>query len=199
MADFLVSLAQPLVLLFAGAILTGLLLPGLARQWQDRQKEIELKTGLVSELSESIVEIVMAVQFAHIRSTRKGSRAGNGDVRAAQQELDRAYLTWEVRSAVIGTKLQAYFSETTIPESWTAFSEIVTDFYALEGVNNEDAKQELARDIRTRLSRMRGVGGEVGEEWVNLKNGVLEVKADLIDQILRSPIHIFRSSWLPWR
>ncbi|HET7273118.1 MAG TPA: hypothetical protein VFI90_18770, partial [Rubrobacter sp.] len=87
MADFL---AHPLFLLFAGAVLTGIFIPALTRRWQDRQKALELKTELIGEISESITEMAMAVQFVHLGATSMD-----------QQRFDEAYREWEARSAVI--------------------------------------------------------------------------------------------------
>lgn len=119
-------LAHPMIILLVGAALTGLIIPLITRRWQDRQKALELKTELVSELSQAIMEIVLSVQFVQMQSQYMD-----------QEKLDQAYLAWETRSAVIGTKLQAYFPETTIPAEWTRFSEVVTNFYALLGMPEE--------------------------------------------------------------
>jgi hypothetical protein len=50
-----VVLRHPLVVLVATALLTGLLVPGITREWQLRQKAIEIKVGLVAEMSEAVM------------------------------------------------------------------------------------------------------------------------------------------------
>lgn len=179
-------LEHPLVVLLVGAVLTGVLIPAFTRRWQNRQKELELKTQLVSELSETIMEIMMSVQFIHVAPNLKDKQV---DLDRLQREFDQAYRNWEVRSAVLGTKLEAYFPATTIPTEWGEFSEIITDFYALEGTGGE-AKLNLASNIRRRLSTLLGPGSVVDDDWGHLKDGVLQGKCQLIQKVLRSRISV---------
>lgn len=177
MADIL---AHPLFLLLAGAVLTGLLIPALTRRWQNRQKALELKTELIGEISESITEMVMAVQFVHLRAASMD-----------QQKFDEAYREWEARSAVIGTKLQAYFPSTTIPAEWTMLSEVVTDFYALEGVANEKRRSDYSLRINEKLSALLGSQYERAEDWGALKEGISMKRAEIIRKVLDSRISVF--------
>lgn len=188
------ALDHPLIVLLVGAVVTGLLVPAVTRRWQDRQKELELKTGLVSELSESIMEIVMAVQFHHMTAGRCGQ---GDDANNLMQELNQAYRTWEVRSAVIATKLRSYFPATTVPDEWTQFSETITLFYALEGTEGGD-KQELMLRIKDKLLGLLGPGSVTGEGWGHLRSAILKEKDKLIQNILRSPVAVLRSSWSGW-
>jgi hypothetical protein len=177
MVDFL---AHPLFLLFAGAVVTGLLIPALTRRWQDRQKALELKTELIGEISESITEMVMAVQFVHLGATSMD-----------QQRFDEAYREWEARSAVIGTKLQAYFPRTAIPAEWAKLSEVVIDFYALEGVSDENQRSEYFHRINEKLSALLDSQYERSEDWGALKEGISMKKADIIKKVLDSRISVF--------
>jgi hypothetical protein len=171
-------LKHPLTVLLVGALISGLLIPAFTRRWQNHQKALEIKTQLVSDLSKSIMEMVMATQFAHL-----------GAKSQKQADFDQAYREWEIESAVIGTKLQAYFPDTTIPTEWTAFSALVTDFYALEG-SRVDERSGYAADLATRL----GVpsGHQDARDWLALKNGVLEKKSALIQQVLKATISVLK-------
>jgi len=90
---------------------------------------------------------------------------------------------------VIGTKLQAYFPDTTIPAEWTAFAALVTDFYALEGID-ADQRTGFAAD----LARKLGVPGGVQDagDWLALKNGILQRKSALIQQVLKAAISVLK-------
>lgn len=182
-------LSHPLVVLLVGAAVTGLLIPTWTRRSQDRQKELELKTELVGELSESIMEMIMAVQFCHMTLTRQE----DVDHRSLMTELNQAYREWEVRSAVIGTKLQSYFPTTTIPEEWTEFSDTVGHFYALEGVDDKH-KQEFALIIKEKLLGLLGPGSVASEDWGDLRGGILRKKAELIRKVMKAPLSTFGSS-----
>jgi hypothetical protein len=181
-------LAHPLVVLLVGAAVTGFLIPTLTRRSQDRQKELELKTELVSELSESIMEMVMAVQFCHLARTSREEV----DNEKLITELNQDYRKWEVRSAVIGTKLQSYFPATTIPTEWTQFSETVGQFYALEGASDEH-KQTLALNIREKLVGWLGPESVASEDWGALRGGILDKKAELIRKVIDAPLSMFGS------
>src|SRR6185436_9388091 len=129
-------LSHPLFILLVGAVISGLLIPTINRRRQDHQKALEIKTELVTEISESVVQIVMSTQFVHL-----------GAQSLTQTEFDQAYRDWEIKSAVIHTKLEAYFGDGAIPEEWCKFTEIVTEFYALEGVGT-DRKAQMETTIR---------------------------------------------------
>src|SRR5688572_11993187 len=104
-------LRHPLTALLVGAALTGLIVPRITRQWQLRQKRLEVKTALVAELSELVMRFLMAIQFVHVRAAS-----------FSQESFDDAYREWEVRSAVFGTKLQAYLPTHDLPAEWSQFS-----------------------------------------------------------------------------
>jgi hypothetical protein len=171
-------LRHPLTVLLVGALMSGLLIPAFTRRWQNHQKALEIKTQLVSELSKSIMGIIMAVQFARV-----------GAKSQKQADFDQAYRDWEIESAVIGTKLQAYFPETTIPDEWTGFSALVTDLYALEGVNANE-RSTFAAVIRRKLGAPTDLKHEDPEDWLALKNGILERKSALIQQILQTRVSV---------
>jgi hypothetical protein len=64
-------LAHPLVLLIVGAWLSGLLIPHFTQGWQDREKALEIRTGLVSAMSEDATKMMTTIQEVrrHPRST----------------------------------------------------------------------------------------------------------------------------------
>ena len=114
------------------------------------------------------MEIIIAVQFAHL-----------GVKSQKQADFDRAYREWEIQSAVIGTKLQAYFSDTTIPDEWTDFSELVTGFYALEGVGQAE-RPMFVSDIRRKLGVLLESEYQDQQYWGALKNGILKRRLDIL-------------------
>jgi hypothetical protein len=171
-------LKHPLTVLLFGALISGLLIPAFTRRWQNHQKALEIKTELVSDLSKSIMGMVMATQFAHV-----------GAKSQKPADFDKAYRNWEIESAVIGTKLQAYFPDTTIPTEWTGFSAVVTDFYALEGTD-VDERCRFAADLAKRLGVPSGYQGP--QDWLALKNGILERKSALIRQVLKAPVSVLK-------
>lgn len=130
-------LSHPLLLLLIGALVSSYLIPMLTRGWQNHQKQLELKTVLVTQIGEEVTDFLMAVQFAEMGSTSQ-----------SPQDYDMAYRAWEIESAKLGALLSAYFPQTTIGEDWREFSEVLTDFYALSGAAQPADRQYL-------LDRMR--------------------------------------------
>ena len=61
-------LKHPVFLLLMTALVSSYLIPKITKRWQDHQKEMELKTNFVSEISESVVSMVTAVQFAELQA-----------------------------------------------------------------------------------------------------------------------------------
>lgn len=171
-------LKHPLTVLLVGALISGLLIPAFTQRWQNHRKALEIKTELVSDLSKSIMGIVMATQFAHV-----------GAKSQEQADFDQAYRDWEIESAVIGTKLQAYFPNTTIPTQWKAFSALVTDFYALEGIAGGE-RFRCAADLAGRLGVASSYQGD--QDWLALRNGILERKSALIQQVLKTAIDVLK-------
>lgn len=181
-------LRHPLTLLVAGAILSGLVIPWLTRQWQYRQKSLEIRTALLAEISEAVMEFMMAVQFVHLGKQNRSSSSGL--VRPEEQaEFDSAYKAWEVKSAIIGTKLQAYFPRSVIPENWTKFADTVTRFYALEGIRESRlpaAMTELARQIP-------GIAGDQLNQsvtWAQMRQSILKWKADMLATVLQAKVRL---------
>lgn len=175
MSDFL---SHPLVLLFFGALLSGLLIPFITRNWQDRAKSLEIKTELVSELSEATMGMLMVTQFVHLGSSSM-----------SQREFDQSFCDWEIRKMVIGTKLHAYYPGTPIPDQWEEYAEIVTDFYALEGIPAEGLP-EGRKQIRGKLNKLFGTGEPIGDDWEDIRKGLLDGKAELIQAVLDTKIRV---------
>lgn len=175
-------LSHPFLLVLVGGLLTRLIVPALTRRWHTHQKELEIKIALVSEISESIVAFMTAIQVIHIGAKRflENPQQWAG----VQQDLTKAYRDWEARSAVIGVKLQTYLPHTQIPKEWTHLSTMIEDFYAFEGLS-EQAIQTFAAGISKKLSHSLG-GEEVGHEWNKIKAAILKKKSALIASILES-------------
>lgn len=171
--------AHPLVLLLVGVLVTSVLVPRFTRQWQNRDKELDVKTTLVADISESVTDFVLAVQFAELAS-----------VSQSQADFDRAYRQWEVDSAAIESKLQAYFPRSDIPEEWRRYSLVVSDFYALSGVSDPADRRDLVDKFAAYFGENRFTGlasrraRDFAAAWWLLKARVLQRKDELTEDIL---------------
>ena len=129
-------LSHPLILLLVGALISSYLIPALTRRWQEHQKELEIKIDLVDQINEAIIDIVMRIQFVEIEAKSQ-----------TQEEFDTAYREWEIKAAVIGSRIRAYLTE-DIYLDWDTYSRSVTGFYTLAGIFEEAKRKESLREIQ---------------------------------------------------
>ena len=149
-------LAHPLTLLIVGALLSSLLIPSWTKQWQDRQSELQVKIDLIDQLNNSVTEMVMSVQFAIL-----------GAEGQSQADYDRAYRQWEIDSRLIGSQLQAYYSNEPLAKDWDQLSKGITDLYAGSQAGYSQA------------------------EFLKRKNALFEQTDNLNNKILNTPIAVF--------
>jgi hypothetical protein len=109
------------LLLIIGAVISGILIPYFTRQWQDHQKDLELKTDLVSGISKAIVDLMLAAQLIETKTSPI----------ITNQSYDLAYHNWAESSAIIESQLYAYFPSTHIGQQWNNYSRIVDFSYLL--------------------------------------------------------------------
>jgi hypothetical protein len=133
-------LANPLVVTVVAAVLGSFLIPYLTRSWQDHQKALEIKTSLVSQMSESVSDAVATGRFIAADLVQTGS---------AQQAWNDGYREWTTASASIGARLQAYVGP-EIGADWRSFADVVENFFRLSAnTDNRSRRQqveEIARD-----------------------------------------------------
>jgi hypothetical protein len=171
-SDVVGSFVFPLVLLLIGGGLTGYFYPRLAAKRQRDQTGREIRTALVAQMSEEVTTMLMTIQFVELRF-----------VSVSQADFDAAYKRWETASAVIGTKLEAYFPRADLGRRWTDFAARVSDFYALAGIPDDETRASARR----RLLR-KPLDGQPTErdEWLAVRDRLLEEKARLIRDVLDS-------------
>ena len=91
-------LPKPVLMVLFGAVVSAWLVPAFTRQWQDRQKEREIKVALVSDIGDSTSDALVTSQYV-------ANLAFPGAT--VQSEYNRFSLDWSRRSAQIEAKLQA--------------------------------------------------------------------------------------------
>jgi hypothetical protein len=115
--------------------------PYFTRKWQDHQKALEIKTGLVSDMGESISDAVMTGRFISAGLVSRSS----ADPRADQRAFNDGYRAWTTSNASIGAKLQAYFGA-DLGSQWRSFSNVVTDYFQLSA-NPGRGRAEQVQEI----------------------------------------------------
>ena len=180
-------LRHPLIVALVGIIITGLLVPYFARRWQNQQKALEVRVGLVTDMSECAMGLIARVQGvlrltrdSHLSEEQQGKPPD--ELRAARKRLRAAREAFEVREAVVGTKLEVYFVDSDIPSRWDTLARELADLADLEGLEDPVGEAEHRAALRDDL----------------LLDGLLDRKAVLIKDVLRAP-WVFPTSWVPWR
>ena len=54
---------HPLVILLAGSIISGILIPFFTKSWQNHQKSLDIKNDLVSEVSKTVTTMMINIQY----------------------------------------------------------------------------------------------------------------------------------------
>jgi hypothetical protein len=122
LAEWAKLLANPLLVTVVAAVLSGLLIPYVSRGWQNHQKALEVKTGLVTQMSESSSGTVATSRFL--------AASLIAPTTDPQPIWNEAYRNWVTESSSIGARLQAYVSRQT-GDRWRSFGYSVTDFLSL--------------------------------------------------------------------
>ena len=171
--SYYVCFKDALDIVLVPIVLTGLAL-WLPRRWQNKQKELELKSGLVSEISEAVMTTVMSV---YLYNTLGGQlQKNNVGAEDQRHELDKTYKKWKVDSCIIGSKIHAYFpveekGDEQIHIKWTDFSDRLSEYFKkYREIQEENNECTLEKD----------------------KERILHLKAKIIQEILVSQITGFR-------
>lgn len=168
-------------LLIVGALISSLLIPWFFQIWQNQQAELEIKTNLISKISESVIGLVMATQSVLIQNNNQLIDTEDELVHLFDN-LNEKYRQWEIESAIINSQLRAYFPNSDVSNLWgslkiysNSFSEKVTDFYRL----SNEAKINSTSPI------------DFGEK----RQAILDQMESIIDKILKAKITSFNFSF----
>jgi hypothetical protein len=179
------------------AILVNWLIPQFTRKWQDHQKALEIKTDLVSQMSESVSSAVMTGRFIAAGLVSRSS----ADPRADQRAWNDGYRAWTTNSASIGAKLEAYMGG-DFGSEWRSFSPVVTNFFQLSANVGPDraaqvraifAYADLPKDLRLTAADRRVLATSNSSRafhraYAELGRGVLERSDELGKSVLSAGV-----------
>lgn len=126
-----------------GAALSGLLVPLVARGWQDQRKALEVKAALAERLTRAVVEMAMAVQFALV-----------GAASQSQEDFDRAFRTWQMEKSVLTSLLSAYFRDGAVTAAWTHCRALATAYYVQAGIPAGPRREQYLGAVAAALSQV---------------------------------------------
>lgn len=134
-------LGHPLTITLVGAVLAAVILPPLTRGWQDRQKELDLKRDLVTQLAQSSTVAV---------------RAGIPSTRPTRDEARRA---WLVQRSVSNAIIATYFP--SFADCWFTYSDAITAFLEMRSSAGKAPRdrEPKGHEIKNKLERTRASCG----------------------------------------
>jgi hypothetical protein len=97
----------------ATGLVSSYLIPRFTRRWQDHQKAIETRTKVATEVTETVVRFLLAVQRAERNAIDN-------------KAYDSAYQEWEVRRATLESEISGQFQDGSLVTEWTSLAEAVT-------------------------------------------------------------------------
>lgn len=111
-----------MTLAFVGFAVTGVLVPWIARRWDDQRTAGRVRVDLVERVSSQVAALSAAIAYARFYG------------RAAQDSLDLAYRTWIVEKTAIGALLAAYYDGPDVARAWTRCAALTTAAYVRSGM-----------------------------------------------------------------
>ena len=144
-----------MLLLVAGALISSLVFPYITRQWQENEKEFELKTELVEEINKAITNTLTAQQN-NFRPTLPMAASAAAAAPMLDQNLSRQFeaqdlltqlainqgqkfldsqIDWQISKEVIGSKIDLYyFSHDEISKNWDKLSSAISGMWTIASV-----------------------------------------------------------------
>jgi hypothetical protein len=109
-----------------GLALSAWLVPAMTRQWDDRQKEHELKAGIVGEMASVSARALLggeAIWLAQQRTTQK-RRLGQQPTAHERKQFERG---WELSTLGLEARLRSYFPRSVVT-GWEVYAWAVDRF-----------------------------------------------------------------------
>jgi hypothetical protein len=166
---------HPITIVLVSGAVTALLLPQFTRQWQDRQKERELKRSVLEKMSTSSTT---AVRHAISRVLGKLQAAGG----EAGEDKDNVYLqvrnSWLIDRAAVRSTIVTYFPD--VNSCWYSCERAIADYLGL--VTNKRADRaaritKIQQYVNSDLRDFYDSPGNVDEACMRLKKLPMTVVA----------------------
>jgi hypothetical protein len=113
-------LSHPLFLLVVGAIISSIIIPIYTNQWQNYQKELEIKSKLAEEISTSISNKIINSRLVQISGYTENI------------DYVKSTIDWEISKARISSIIGTYFVDPFVKNQWEELSFLISEFSVLE-------------------------------------------------------------------
>jgi hypothetical protein len=200
-ADFF----SQLLLLLIGIGFSAFYVPYITRTWEERRKELEVKTDLISEMSCCVMtfDTIVRQNAQATQATLRSAPSADGSAISPAKDgktVTTAAREFDVSRCVIGTELEAYFQEDsgcTIPREWTHFTDLFLEFSKLPTSDSGGQYKEFTAAVedlpltesqkgQTRTQAAKFL--ELDPAWAVLEQLLLAEKLRLIIAVRRTPM-----------
>jgi hypothetical protein len=144
--------------LFSGGVITvlvsvalGLGVPMMTRMWQNREKRIELKTLVATDMSRSFTQAIGTGQSVGTGLIYGPTGDQKRNAAIVQSEFNRGLGQWKIDSGRINAQLSARFPHGAIIGNWRSYRQAVTQFYRLGAVVPPDVRNHMVNGVRSFL------------------------------------------------
>ena len=129
-----------LVLLLIGIAFSAVFVPLVSRHWQNRDRQLKVRTELVAEMSECIMALDVELKANARAQYERAKQATHGGIeeKAAkpkeieeEAKLGKSVRSFDVKRCAIGTKLEVYFPAAeglTIARGWASLAHLFIEF-----------------------------------------------------------------------
>lgn len=185
---------QPYLIVLATALVSGVVVPYIARLTQVNERELEIKTELAGDMGQAVAAFVNEIQSVEVTRIQTGGRP------ADTRELNAAYKQWMTESSVIAARVEAYFPD--LADDWKAIAAGLEELYALTGTLDPQYRGPRVEAIRAAFAAARvdwkllaenGQDWQTVEDWrpyeaawFQLREAVLSARDKLVRRMLAS-------------
>jgi hypothetical protein len=185
-------------------VLSGLTAPTILGEVQARGKEQEVKTTLVTQMSES------AAEYIAFQSVKVLSRSQYSDAELMKMNDDE-YQKWVKRNETIRAQLNAYIIDEQIEHpsdflrfKWNQYGQWMESFSTFNDTKDEEQRGEDLSKFKgyfdlvlvkpydePNWQRLKRIDSRLNEqEWIKLRRLFIQRNAELVEMVMASCTHL---------
>ncbi len=164
-------LSAPLLLTVIGALLINYLIPEITAKSQRSKEALETKASIVRDMTQATTAAVGTSRLVAMDVIKKEEVEEERRNATQQAAFNEGLQSWELDSADIGSRLEAYFRKTspTVSSEWRKYAETATDVYFLSSTGLPDREARIAR-VQDYLAAV-GRPGISDPDWRQIRDG----------------------------
>jgi len=143
---------QSIALLVIGAILTGLLIPFITRQWQQQQKALDVKAELINDMTHLAAEMMEEKSMVAALAVIELSKAAGAPILKGYSGPEGDFVSrtnnWSMKRIMIRSRLKVYFPDPHIVRSWEQLTTALLNYLWLDHHPVPQERNGLVNNIK---------------------------------------------------